>query len=124
MALITCPDCKVSISSAAKSCPQCGRPVAVVMTAAGPITPLQHELAKTAKSGMESCGGCCLGIGILVSMPILVPLLVVGVAVPFDWAQENPVLAGCISVVIVGAGIVLWRKRDAVRSFFKEAFRL
>ena len=33
MALITCPDCKNSVSDQAPACPKCGRPIKVAFTA-------------------------------------------------------------------------------------------
>ena len=93
MALVSCPECKTSISDQASHCPHCGYPIKQ-----SPIT------ANTEGSPSDSSGSTRKGrghvwywvFGIVVAIPIV---LIAGIYVhnkaigPVGWAQDNTVKA-------------------------------
>lgn len=105
MPLINCPDCAKECSTNAAACPHCGRPIVA-------FTPIQREVAKNVAGMTSGCFWFIIGILLLVLSPILVPLLVVAIVLPYEWMQSNPVLAGfLILATLIVFGVYLRKRR-------------
>lgn len=79
MGLRRCPDCRAKVSTAAPSCPHCGRPIAGV--GHGPIVMNQggNQFPKAIK--VKQSGGCLSEIGGCVVVLLLVMFLLFCLAV-------------------------------------------
>src|SRR5216684_4592145 len=106
MPLTACPDCGSSVSTAAKSCPKCGHPIALV-------TPLQAEVAKNIKGGAQGCGFCILGL--LFPLMGAVVLGILAWTGLLDWVAGNPALAVMVFVALVVVGVIGWKNRARLR---------
>lgn len=96
MALISCPECKTTVSDQASNCPHCGYPIKQVPAPAQK----QSEASSALNSGSESSPdfpkrrGHVLArvFGIIVAIPVV---LIAGIYVhnkaigPVGWAQDN-----------------------------------
>jgi hypothetical protein len=69
---------------------------------------------------MDSCMLLVIGIGLCVLSPILVPLLTVGIAAPYEWAQQNPALASGLFLLLAILAVAVWKYRETVRRFFRS----
>jgi hypothetical protein len=95
MSLTACPDCQHELSTSAKACPHCGRPTGV-------YSPTQRELAKNVAGLSSGCFWFIVGVILLISLPITVPLSVYIIVK----AEENiPITIA--ATLIIGALIYL-----------------
>lgn len=89
MALVSCPECKASVSDQASSCPHCGYPIKQVPFTVNAQNSPSNSVANTRKSGGH---GWAWVFGIVVAIPVV---LIAGIYIrnkaigPLGWAQDN-----------------------------------
>ena len=96
MALISCPECKTTVSDQASNCPHCGYPIKQVSAPAQKLseTSSAQDSGSESTSGSPKRGGHVLAwvFGIIVAVPIV---LIGGIYIhnkmigPVGWAQDN-----------------------------------
>jgi membrane protease YdiL (CAAX protease family) len=68
-----------------------------------------------AQGGTKGCGLGCVGCLILICLPVIVPVLTMGIAAPYDWVAANKDIAGLIFFAVIIVGGVAWINRERLR---------
>ena len=91
MALLSCPECKASISDQASNCPHCGYPIKEVsVTVQGSLGDSPSGTHKSAGRGWAWFFGIIIAIPVVLIASIYIHNKAIG---PVGWAQDNTVKA-------------------------------